>query len=158
MREQWLWPPTATHHHLMAPLIPAETKLYAQLVCPPCGEISQQHVLTPTSQPLAIIAREKKKKKEFGRRMEEPTLAGDSSCSNVVVTHCRDQNFIQFTAEQPYREQKMWPLFSPTRPSCLTAGGHMLVNGRALTAAVLRVKTDPSPDLGRVQMLLTFFE
>lgn len=100
----------------------------------------------------------KKKKKEFGRRMEEPTLAGDSSCSNVVVTHCRDQNFIQFTAEQPYREQKMWPLFSPTRPSCLTAGGHMLVNGRALTAAVLRVKTDPSPDLGRVQMLLTFFE
>lgn len=41
-----------------------------------------------------------RKKKESGRRMEEPTLAGDSSCLNVVVIHCRDQNFIQFTAEE----------------------------------------------------------
>lgn len=32
----------------------------------------------------------------------------------------------------------------------------MLVNGRGLTAVVLRVKTDPSPNLGHVQMLLTF--
>lgn len=39
-------------------------------------------------------------KKESGRRMDELTLAGDSSCLNVVVIHCRAQNFIHFTAEE----------------------------------------------------------
>lgn len=57
---------------------------------------------------------------------------------------------------QVYREVKMWPLFSPATPSCLTAGGHMLLNSRGLTAVVLRVKIDPSPTLGHVQLLLTF--
>lgn len=57
---------------------------------------------------------------------------------------------------QVFIEVKMWPLFSPASPSCRTAGGHMLVNGRGLTAVVLRVKADPSPNLGHVQMLLTF--
>lgn len=56
-----------------------------------------------------------------------------------------------------YGDVKTWPLFLfAASPSCLTAGGHMLLSGRGLTAVVLRVKTDPSPTLGQIQMLLKF--
>lgn len=113
MREQWLWPPHCNSSSLNGTANPCRDRAVHAIVLPPCGKLSQQHVLTPTGQLFTIIM---KKKNLPGERL---TLPGDSSSLNVVVFLYRDRLYISTCKRgdglQVYGEVKIWPLFFPCK-------------------------------------------